>query len=349
MKLTKLLLCILTFPIIFLVSCEKEHLENQSNKIERKQAHNAIDAITKQFSTTSLPYKTEFAEVVKLLDFNDVSVVLRPSLSALILIRIIKNDADSRKRYLAVSLPNSKSDNIYRFQGIYSTNDLSYIKQAITTNRIEKGNIVTLRLLNEKLLKEWDATGINPVARISVPKSILTPSQFSMINGGNQSIKANSIQEPEPDCVNYYLVSYNSETGDIYSITFLYQDCTDYGGAGGGGGDGYYNNDSYTSKTFFDARPAGTSDDAPKVEGFAYFQASAGIFVDVLTHSTIPTNPSDTYWKYKQISKTNTYNNSSIPMPTANVGFIGELSNTANQSFPVSATTSYTYRDVFGK
>ena len=52
MNLPKLLLCILTFTVMIMVSCQKEQLdrkdqlENQTNAIERQQSHNAIDAIT---------------------------------------------------------------------------------------------------------------------------------------------------------------------------------------------------------------------------------------------------------------------------------------------------------------
>ncbi|MCX6297735.1 MAG: hypothetical protein NTY72_01390 [Bacteroidetes bacterium] len=361
MNLSKLLLCILTFTVIIMVSCQKEQLdrkdqlENQTNAIERQQSHNAIDAITKQYSSMTFSSKTKFDEVVKLLDFDDVSVVLRPSLSALILIHLNKNDADSRKRYLAVSFPNSKSDNFYHFEGIYSSKDLSFIKQAITTNRIEKGNIVTLRLLNQKPLKEWDASGTNTVARIAIPKSLLTPRQFAMVKGGIQSITTNSVQEPKVNlvnvvtaCIDYYWVEYDAETGEIYSTTYLYQDCTDYGGGGGGdGGEEYYNSDVYRTKTFFDARPAGTGDNAPKVIGQADFQGAVGLFRSIIVNSMIPNIPSDTYWIYTQTSITNHFNNAP-PTSSATVGFIGALSNTDNQSFPVSATTTYTYRDVFG-
>jgi hypothetical protein len=249
MKKPNLLFCMAAIAAILVFSCKKDQLQTQQNVVNRQQAQGAVAALAQRYAL-SKSGGAQFKETANQLDYADVVEVARPGRPSLTLIHLSQDDADGRKRYLAIGSPKQEGDNAYHLEGIYSGKDLTQIEHAIQTNRIEKGNVVTLRRLDQKPMTEWDARGPKDVVRVATPKSALTASQLAMAKPVGQSTVAKQgasanqkagnqrkdyMAPPEEECWDWYWVEYDPETGIIYSITYLFTSCSGGGGGGGGG------------------------------------------------------------------------------------------------------------------
>jgi hypothetical protein len=126
--------------------------------------------------------------------------------------------------------------------GIYDAQDLNQITQFLKTKKLPKNEKLTINSISGKPLVQWETKANNQsVIRMVQDNRFLTSNlplqkltSASSIKGTSQPMKSNYIQDPEPGCTNWYWIEYDTATGMINSIEYLYTTCNEESGGGGG-------------------------------------------------------------------------------------------------------------------
>lgn len=234
MKTKNALYCCATFVVLCIFSsCKRTGLSEVSSTNE---IQSAVTSWYTNFVKTSFGKGRLSAQrIIESLNYQDAAIIEQPNDEKIFL---ISTKGGENKKYFALK----QSRHALQAMGIYDAKNSDQIKDFLKTNKMPIGEKLTINSLDGRLTVQWETKlSGQSVIRMAQSRQMMTKilnkekqnSNIS-IKVASQMIKPSYIQDPEPGCTDWYWIEYDTATGMIYSVDYLYTTCEE--GSGGGGG-----------------------------------------------------------------------------------------------------------------
>jgi hypothetical protein len=219
---------------LIIAACKKTDVSTRNGETNPNALRSAVKVWKDQISkTASLEIKSAVDSILPTLNYDDGFIHTTGNRTMFF---IKKSSFTDRNQYLALVQNNGD----IQIEGIYDVKSLIQIEEFFRTKKIAVGEDISVYSLLHKRIMQWE-TDKNGKSVFRVVQHLDPPGAFNnKVQSMNVKKRTYSALPPDPNnpqqCLDWYWVTYDVETGEIIDVTYLYTTCADNNNGGGGGG-----------------------------------------------------------------------------------------------------------------